>query len=152
MLHTLGLLAIPQSLQPTSLETCQLQWFAHANKSRVTCSLTWAFPKTQNLNPKPPKRHRVLSGGTYVIIHPLDPQVYLFCKTLRLNNPPSPPGFCPGVLPIEARDMASGVALLSAAVKAACQTKAPRRTVAAVAAAVTSMLLHHSGCCPRDGP
>ena len=33
--------------------------------------------------------------------------------------------------------MASGAALLSAAVKATCQAKAPRRTVAAVAAAVT---------------
>ena len=37
--------------------------------------------------------------------------------------------------------MASHAALLSAAVKAACQSKAPRRTVAAVAAAVTTALL-----------
>ena len=37
--------------------------------------------------------------------------------------------------------MACRVALLSAAVKAACQAKAPRRTVAAVAAAVTTVLL-----------
>ena len=37
--------------------------------------------------------------------------------------------------------MACRAALLSAAVKAACQAKAPRRTVAAVAAAVTTVLL-----------
>ena len=38
--------------------------------------------------------------------------------------------------------MASGTALLSAAVKAACQAKAPRRTIAAIAAAVTQVLTH----------
>ena len=34
-----------------------------------------------------------------------------------------------------------GAALISAAVRAACQAKAPRRTVASVAAAVTTALL-----------
>ena len=36
--------------------------------------------------------------------------------------------------------MASGTSLLRAGVKAACQAKAPRRTIAAIAAAVTQVL------------
>ncbi|CAE7850226.1 unnamed protein product, partial [Symbiodinium sp. KB8] len=65
---------------------------------------------------------------------------------LRLRRSQDKVGFsqrlCRCTLSIGARVMASGTALLSAAVKAACQAKAPRRTIAAIAAAVTQVLTH----------